>query len=423
MTFDTVLSTHEKVGLKDKVGLFASNTLNTVQIFLGLTQTPPRPQLETVSDILPPISLEQEFDQFTKRVPQISEPFDPGEELSQLRSTPGPSRSEKLSAYKSKLARQNEAWATCRLFLRQEILSNHDVPKENLTNWINRFAASYGFTSRQLEIAGKIIDDYYIYRQRAVNIRQEYPDNIALVKELSGIKVSSSADLKVDVGLMAIDITCDRETASRIYYSSSENPPLFQNRAFATYSRHELPVKYNVFTTDMMRPSSKPHEDQHQENMVVTKHNPQEPEDKMKSLELFWKYEAEKDLSTKRKLLEQYLRIKRKNALDMAKDEIIAMKSCEDTYPWDMFFRQDGSTYDYLSTLRNMYQNALYQECSNRVLVEEYRYIIENAIAAFDLLVQKNGSTYKTISLLSEKPLNRWPKLVKRQLSMIESQK
>jgi hypothetical protein len=86
-------------------------------------------------------------------------------------------------------------------------------------------------------------------------------------------------------------------------------------------------------------------------------------------------------------------------------------------YSYDIWFKQNNSSYDYLSHTRNQEDSDLYKEYSKKILVEEHKKIIENAIFTFDQLKKNGGYTIEqTIALLSDKPLNQWPKTAKRLL-------
>ena len=156
------------------------------------------------------------------------------------------------------------------------------------------------------------------------------------------------------------------------------------------------------------------HENQHQENKLFR----QQFDKYDNNPRILWsQYKNEQDVDTKKTLLESYLRSKRDEALIRAKDEIIAMKKDRELYKYDIWFKQDNSSYDYLSVIRDTKDSDLYKEYSQRILVEEYRRIIKDAITAFDQLKKKGRySIDQTISLLTDKSLTQWPKTTRRLL-------
>jgi len=361
--------------------------------------------------------LELEFEQSKKDTPPISYVFDPEAELQNLRTLPREQKRGALTEFKSKLARQREAWATCRTFLRRKIEVNHDVKKQDLMDWIDTFSDEYGFTDEQTQTAEDIIDDYYENRQSVKEIREQYPDDVDLVNELSGQIISKDTKFRITIGPMSVNIYCDSFTAGRLFTQESV-PQEFKYPAFASQS--DTGIKYNVITwgtSDFRKYRSDyvVHEDQHQENKLFAQRFDVEQDD---SLDLWNRYQNEQDPNIKRVQLECYLRAKRDTALARAKDELIAMK-IEKKFPhsYDIWFKQDNSPYDYLSYLRDYKNTDLWKECSQKLLVEEYRRIIESAITAFDQLKKKGGfSIDQTIALLTDKPLTQWPKTARRLL-------
>jgi len=390
------------------------NTREKIATFFAFNQLKLREYFGKIDESQLQSLLELEFEQSKKDTPPISDVFDPEAELQNLKTLPREQKREALTEFKGKLARQREAWATCRTFLRRKIEVNHDVERQDLMDWIDKFSSEYGFTVSQRQTAEEIIDDYCANRQRVKDFRQEYQDNTELLTELTGISIEKTKKLDVSVGLMAIDIRCDGYTAGRLYERSND-PVIFEGSAFASYSNHQPPIKYNVFRVDTERKSSKPHEDQHQENKIFRKQFDQSQDE---SWSLWNQYQNEQDTETKRTLLESYLKANRDKALVRVKDELIAMKKPKNAgYPYDIWFKQDNSSYDYLSDIRDKEDSELYRECSQRLLVEEYRRIVESAVAAFDQLKKKGGySIDQTIALLTDKPLTQWPKTARRLL-------
>lgn len=348
---------------------FASNKLKLREYFGKIHES----QLQSL--------LEFEFEQSKKDTLPISGVFDPETELQTLRTLPREQKREGLVDFKNKLVRQREAWATCRTFLSRKIEVNHDVNREDLMVWIDKFSSEYGFTSDQRRIAEEIIDDYYASRQRVKEIREQYPNNVDLVNELSNQKFSTDTKFRIELGAMSVNIYCDAFTTGRLFTNESI-PQKIKYPAFACLSNHEHPIKYNVF--NMESPGQKIsllHEEQHQENKLFIQQFDQVQDT---SDSLFLEYLQEYDPETKKTLLESYFRVKRDQALVRFKDEVLAYRKAgleRLKGEGENFLIQDNSSYDYLAYIRNCdfwKDDPLWKEATQRVLVDEYGKFIYN---------------------------------------------
>ncbi len=363
--------------------------------------------------------LELEFEQSKKDTPPISDVFDPEAELQSLRTLPREQKREALTEFKGKLARQREVWATCRTFLRRKIEVNHDVAKQDLMDWIDKFSSEYGFTDKQKQTAEEIIDGYYEDRQKVKEIREQYPNDVDLVNELSGQTFSSDTKFKVKIGPMSVNIFCDAFTAGRLFTDESI-PQKIKYPAFACLSGHTPPIKYNVFNRDFLfgQKTNLLHEEQHQENKLFR----QQFDQVQDSDSLFQQYEDEGDPETKKALLESYLRAKRDEALVDFKDEVLAYRKAGinrlESKGKD-FLKQDSSPYDYLACIRNLASrkdDQLWQETVQRVLVDEYGNIVKKTFGVIDDLKKGGYSSDQIIALLSDKPVTQWLKTARRLL-------
>ena len=112
------------------------------------------------------------------------------------------------------------------------------------------------------------------------------------------------------------------------------------------------------------------------------------------------------------------MKLARRKALLDARDEILAMKGAYKDYVYDRWFRQDLSSYDYLSYIRDFEDNTLYKHYSKEILIDWYKKIITDAIEAFDKLTGIWGySLSNAIFHLSNKELIQRPKVVKLYLN------
>lgn len=403
------------------------------------------------------------------KIPPIKGVFSPNEEVQKLWSVTKSERREAVSTFKDKLARQREAWALCRTSIEDRIESDPDLPREEMVGIVREFAPHYGFTESHIGVAESLIDDYIKMHKKALEIREKFPDDIDLLKRLTGMKFTKSdmEDFTVVAGPMSIEITCSGLNAGKIYEKSKDTVPRFEYSGFASVSRGEEPVYYLVVNKDMltnseMFASTVIHEREHQKNRILEpriygvaevrsdvleqlnsgllgflRHQVGERllgfERKFRS-EILDRYVFTSNPEKKAFLLEEYMRLKREVALNQAKDEIIAMLKVDiphirrhgysryAEYSRIFFEQKDGSN-DYLSYLRNFDKKkdaSLWQETVKRVLVDEYRDIFNRANVAFNHLVKSGYTESEAIAMLSDKQLAQWPKTVRRLLEAKE---
>ncbi|NTU99305.1 hypothetical protein HGA64_04880 [Candidatus Falkowbacteria bacterium] len=363
--------------------------------------------------------LELELEQVKKDIPVIPGVFDPKKALENLRTLPRDQKQKALADFKSKLVRQRQALAVCRNFLKRKIEINNDVDRSDLIDWIDKFSKEYGFTPEQIDLGGKIVEKYYDVRQEIKRLRAQYENDWELARKILGQDLKPGIDIKVEVGPMSIDIFCDgpivEKFSSKAYPTISNKTGGFASIALCGDKR----IPYTVIRTDIKNLSIKTHEHQHVENILFIKGFDGTPD--MTSLDLWREYKNEVDPNLRKELLESYLKSERNDALKRVKDEFIAMK--KEGAPnnrYDIWFRQDSSSYDYLSDVREKGNGVLFKNYSEKILVEEYKKIIERGMQAFDQLVKIGKcSTDEAIALLTDKPFTQWPKTVRRLLEEI----
>ncbi len=394
-----------------------------------------------------------DMDPILKRIPPIEGVFSPNEEVEKLWSVPKRERRKAVALFRDKLVRQGEAWMLCRTSIEKQIEANPDLSREEMVGIINEFASHYGFAEKDINVAESLIDDYMEMHKRVVEIRKEFPDDIALINRLTGRKFSKSdaKDFKVSVGPMSIEILCSEFNASRIYKKSEKPEIWFKYGGFASQSDDEKPIYYLVINNDY--PTKNPNyydattvlEREHLKNKILASklygikeiHNAGEKLVGKKLLnfgrifddELLQKYESMKDPEKKALLLAEYMRLKREDAFNSAKDEIVAMKKAESNhklYDYNIFLKKPGDSYDYLRRVKNVgviKDDSLWQEIAQKILVDEYGKIINDAIYAFDNLRSNGYSLEEVIAILSDKRLPEWPKTVRRLLEQKKEDK
>jgi len=397
-----------------------------------------------------------------EKVPPIEGVFSPDEEVQKLWSLPKAERREAVSSFKDKLARQREAWALCRTNIEERIEANPDLPRDEMVGIVREFASHYGFADSHVKVAESLVDDYMEMHKRVNEVREKYPDNIALINRLTGMKFTNSdaSDFTVEVGPMSIEVWCSGFNAGRIY-EKSEDPVVFKHRGFATTSRGTKPHYYLVVSRDIGDTYTRDHEVEHQKKRILAPklYGASEARGDVREQlnggvraflrhqigervlrfgrdfesEVFQQYESTKDPEKKAFLLAEYMRLKREAALNNAKDEIFAMLKVDIPYierfghsrygGYNIFTKQNGDAYDYLQKIREddkKKDDPLWQETAQRMLVDEYGQIIDNAINAFDQLKNSGYSQSEVIAMLTDKRLAEWPKTVRRLLEQKE---
>lgn len=366
--------------------------------------------------------------------PPIEGVFSPDDELTKIKSLPREQKREALVAFKENLARQRKALAACRVFIERSVEFNHDIAREKLVGLIEKFTIQYCFNDQQKQTTEQLIDGYYENRQKVLEVRQQFTDDHELVNELTGVNLGKDEKLNVSVGPMTIDIDTEGFNAGRLYEKADKPIISFQYGGFASQSVGEDPVYYVVINQDKwMRTKrfddptgekSRMHEYEHQKNKLfraVFEH-------KDAPTELVG-YVGEQDPETKKVILEDFLRSSRTAALERAKDEITACLY-DRTLPQlqhqlgSLFFEQKNDPYDYLAYLRNWEEfkdDPFYQETAQRMLVQEYRTIVESAVSSYSELVNKGRySIQESTAILTDKPLADWPKTIRRLLEQKE---
>jgi len=388
-----------------------------------------------------------------QKIPPIEGVFSPSEEVQKLWSIPKGDRKEAIILFKDKLVRQREAWGMCSAIIEQQINDNPDLSQEEMFSVIDDFASHYGFADEHI-ITGKLmIKEYIDMHKKILEYREEFPDNIDLVNKLTGVRLSESEKdrLEVVIGPMSIDICCSKDIFCKIY--GTKNVP----GGFATTSDDPEPIYYSVINKDYDESNHEfykdilIHERRHHTNKIGKGYlyGEKEVQDMMRKKhldtgirgfirhqisenilkfervyedELFEKYLAEEDFAKKTFLLKEFMRFKREEAFSRVKDEIFARKIQTTSYSPDTLsdYFKPNNRYDFLKATRfahdinDMELKKLWEETSQKILIDEYIEIIHNAILSFDELRNSGYSQEETIAMLSDKRLSEWPKTVKR---------
>jgi len=379
--------------------------------------------------------LDLEFQKFLKENPPIEGVFSPQEELKRIRKIENREEKKKaLGEFKDKLIRQRKALAKLHRFLERTIFFNPNVPKEELMKIFRKFSENYGFDNLQNQIIENMIEGYYEQRRRVLEIRQKFPDDCDLVYRLTGVRLGPNDEVKIEIGPMNLVIRVNAFNAGRLY-ERSENPTIEISRVpigFASYSVEEHPIYFTVINEeglgkyygDPEARATKMHEYQHHKfnlyRRVWERFKHQYEQEGLYFVEFLALPDEE---GTRRRILKDYFRTAQKEALQRAKDEILAIlseRSIHDLkYILHIFFTEN-LPYDYLKEKRKLkeyYEDPVLEEMIQEILVKEYREIIERAIDAYAELIEKGKySQLDANALLYDVPLENWPNMVRRLL-------
>ncbi len=349
-----------------------------------------------------------EFNSFKKSKNPFSGEFSPEEEIREIRRLPREEKRKNLTSFKEKLNSQREAWANCRLFLERMIFCNPDTSKKDMMKWIEEFGDNYGFTKEQLKKAEEIIDKYHKERQSILDLQEKYPQKEELLKKITGADFENYSDIEVVPGPAWIDIRTNSEgveaikKANNISFNENEESRL---EGFSFWSATNPSVRYNVINKESSEaPKTELHEKEHIKNKIL---GPLFESSLQESEDLAEIAGTEKNPETRKALFMEYYRRKREKYLNWVKDEIIAHKKAGNPIDAEMFFDQ----YHYFKDILEKITTKEETEAKEKVLVEEYRNIIEEAIFAFEKMEEAGYTKDEIIAIFMDKTIKNWPKI------------
>ncbi|MCK9352349.1 MAG: hypothetical protein WCT49_04815 [Candidatus Paceibacterota bacterium] len=355
-----------------------------------------------------------------------SENFVAENELHKVLSLPKEERKDALTEFKKQLADQEKAWAMCRNAIEGEIVKNPDTPREKLISIIDTFSESYGFGKTERDIAERLIDSYYRYRE---NMKEVYVhsggDAHALAEELTGSDCKQSSFLEMKPGLMSVDFLADNLTARRMRGEKEPDPnDRIILAGFKEITKGEKPVMYTVVVV----PADNIERTQIHENEHVTNQLFQEEFDGMNSsLEIasLWEEycnktsENEEKKEEKTVCLRKYLLAEEKLALEKSKDEIIAHKKSGDERNVTYILlepKKEGGLYDYFSESEERMKNDSdenmiepWKKLWQDIVISEYPRVVEEGEQAFNRIAASHSAEF-AVALLSNVSLRKWPK-------------
>jgi hypothetical protein len=323
-----------------------------------------------------------------------------------------------LAEFKERLLAQEEAWAACRVAIENTLLKNPDESKDALMRIVDQFGEAHGFTDEQKQEAREDIEEYQEMRAAVVEMRNEHPDDVDLVRELTGLSFGSKTKFNISTGPLSIDIVTDSSTVDRIYNDTTDHVERTPYNAFATTADNG--VNFSVFK-DTREGSSKgtfTHELEHQKNKIFQRRF-NRVTDRHHAQLLRNMYAGTEDREQKALYAAAMLRPQVLRALDSAKDEILAVvsekgRSITDFAPRLKDRQAKMNAYDYLRGVRKWeLDDDVWPEAKQKALVDEYDVTIDKGVAAYKSL-EKFYERTELAALLSDKALEDWPKFAAR---------
>lgn len=116
------------------------------------------------------------------------EPFDPEKEVKKIGQMPKEEKKEAIEKFKQDYIAQRVGILKLHREIDQKIEENPDIPREELNQLIAVFAEELRLSSGQLERMSGILDYYEIVHQKVKRLRETYPDDRDLFKEIAGKK-------------------------------------------------------------------------------------------------------------------------------------------------------------------------------------------------------------------------------------------
>ncbi len=353
--------------------------------------------------------LKREFEILISENSPLKEEFSPKEELQMIKKMPKVERRAALSIFKNKLERQREGWANCRIFLEKIIEFDNNPPRDYLLEWIHLFGKNYGFAEEHYELTEKIIDVFYEERGDCQDFLKEFKEPYQILNELAGTKFKNSKGIEVNPGPISVDVTVDSE----IYKKITKNKNINVSSGSGGFSSSGLfaGIFYNVIKRIQEEDKIKIHEREHSKNnLLFDFFHPEKNDIPVKRHCLEIQLGKEKDEEKKDKIFKKYLKAAQEEGLLSAKHEILAYKKDGSNLNSSIFF--EYPSYDYFKNIREKYPNK--SKMIDEILIEDYRRILDEAIAAFNALEKRGYTTDQVISLLTDKRLVEWRKTVRR---------
>ncbi len=346
----------------------------------------------------------REFQDLLSENPPLKGEFCPQKEIQKIKKLSRQERKEALNIFKNKLERQRDGWASCRVFLERIIEFDNDPPRDYLLEWVHLFGKNYGFTESHYNLTEKIIDAFYKEREKCLEFLNRYHDNLhKAASKLTRTKLNKE-EIDVTAGPVSINITADGKEYNKINEKeklSRDTLGFFKTDLFTE-------IGYAVIKGGRESKKTKTHEEEHAKNRLLFRFLHGEGDVATEKIFLEIDLKKEKDEEKREKIFKKYIKLFQREALLRAKSEITARKRDGSEINSSLFFNVPA--YDYLKNIKAEYGGKKEGELINKILVEEYREILNKAIWAFNALEMHGHKTDKVIAFFTDKNLEEWSK-------------
>lgn len=384
------------------------------------------------------VSPEQKTENFSKAAPlEMIEPaphtpeesFHPENELGRILKLPTQERKQALSTWKEKYAEQRTELAILQAKLVSFAREHRDVTIDQLSKIVDQENEKHHFTEEQLAITRSAIELYGIKHKIVTAIRERFPEDKELFKEIFGIYPHGK--IQITVSLVTLNITCtNRIDFARLRDYDSEKLVVFRELIRGIFGERKVGVSFGDLQympelngaviaedassrRDRGSGNSMIHEEQHSLlrlwNQIETTYKISHPTESTGSPE-----------ETERSILRRCT----ENIHSRIADELLArLKSREDGYRNSLTLIQSS----YLDVFLKYEKVILLQNGNDpkilRVIAEleskKFRDKLEGelqpAILAYEIIYGRLQLTHEEIAmLLAFEPLGQWIKIANR---------
>jgi len=384
------------------------------------------------------------------------EPFDPEAELKELRKDDKETRTERLEKYKQELIKQKEGIAEIQEDLEKQIRENPDLSQEELMKTVLAKAPKYKLSENQLALFEETLNKYVEKHRTVREARKQYPHGKELFKACFGKEPEGTIEIierpaslyfrchdikdyawtEKDFSRGFPDKGKQKLTKSDINNASMRGGHLV-NHCLIFPLQNTITVE-NARGRSMDSPKVERtlrHEEQHVINSLFREQKLRWFADRLLTEKPIGE-NIIKELHNKKspEILINYLRFKRENFENSAKDEILAFykgaaRNLDEIMDLLVEPKAGGGIYDYFDRNKDYLENSLKEKLTSKifrknkkiirqtlkqVFVNEYQQEIIHSINAINELEKMGKSRDEIIHLLITEPLSRWGKLVQR---------
>lgn len=371
--------------------------------------------------------------------PPLDGKFSADEELQKIKKMKGVEKRVMLESFKDKLVRQRIAFARCRIFVEHAIEYDVSLEENELQKIVDMFAEAYGFTDEHTEKIKHMVREFKICRNRALEARELYPDDIALANFLTDANLSSETEIEVTVGPMSIDMKVDQKILNKMLGEKTSDEIILNEEeaavttGFSGQTKGDAPVFYTVtggYTQRYLKDWEKEterHEREHIKNKIFRKFFEREVGiDNAVEFAMHSEY-YKSDIEIKLPLFEAFAEETKERQLERVKDEILARiigEGKEGLDDLDDLFFKKNAKYGFL---RDKIAWKL-KECKEKEedyadiidkVMEKYKQIIKKGVEALFTLIDKGKyPPAEAVAFFTDKPISEWSRLVARLLSV-----